>query len=384
MRKQTIISALMKFETTHSTEIGGDANTHAHDVVPMWKKLRQKDGFNAFSKPVDAGPVSGKRRKPNLAYVCDDSQSLRLQRRYKGLENPNNRCYFNSVIQCLLYCPPARKTIEIVLQHALSIGVLREIRILFNRMTNNDASAYLSPSECFKAVMNTKECKSVQMSLDNRQEDVHEFLLKLLEHFDEQLIKIAETYNLPHIFNIHLRSTVTCKRCLRSNDSTEYLWLLSLPFPLADNDDAQYYVSHALHINSLIDSYFNVENLHEHSCSQCSFVGGTEKKFSIINAPQLLVLHLSRFTSGFEKIDTFVEFTTELSTDNIRDGNGQQIRYRLTGMIRHTGPSIAAGHYISYVLIDGNWYEANDKHMRKVSWQTVRRLHVYMLFYEPL
>ena len=96
------------------------------------------------------------------------------------------------------------------------------------------------------------------------------------------------------------------------------------------------------------------------------------------------MLHLSRFTSEFEKIDTFVEFTTELTNEYIRDENGQQIRYRLTGMIRHTEPSIRSGHYISYLFIDGNWYEANDTDVTEVSWQTVRTLHGYMLFYERL
>ena len=55
------------------------------------------------SKPVDARPMLSKRRKTNIVYVYDDSQPHRLQGRYKGLENKKNqnRCYFNSVIQCL-------------------------------------------------------------------------------------------------------------------------------------------------------------------------------------------------------------------------------------------------------------------------------------------
>ena len=77
-----------------------------------------------------------------------------------------------------------------------------------------------------------------------------------------------------------------------------------------------------------------------------------------------------------------MEFTTELTSEYFRDGNGQQMRYRLTGMIRHTGPTIRSGHYISYVFIDGNWYEANDTVMTEVSWQTVRTFNCYMLFYE--
>ena len=58
------------------------------------------------------------------------------------------------------------------------------------------------------------------------------------------------------------------------------------------NEDAADSPSRVLHINSLIDRYFRVENLHEHPCAQCGYIGGTEKKFDIIKAPQLLVLHL--------------------------------------------------------------------------------------------
>ena len=91
-----------------------------------------------------------------------------------------------------------------------------------------------------------------------------------------------------------------------------------------------------LHITSLMDTFFKVENLYEHTCLQCTFVGGTEKKLNIVNAPQVLVLHLARFTTAAEKIDTFVEFMTELATEHIRDRNGLQMRYRLVGIIRHT------------------------------------------------
>ena len=95
-----------------------------------------------------------------------------------------------------------------------------------------------------------------------------------------------------------------------------------------------------------------------------------------------LLLFLFLFLGGIVKIKTLVEFTTELSTLCIRDTNGEQINYRLTGMIRHRGYSIAAGHFIAYVLIDGGWYEANDESMGLVSWPTVRSLEAYLLFYE--
>ena len=103
--------------------------------------------------------------------------------------------------------------------------------------------------------MNTQECRASNMSFNSRQEDVHEFLLKLLEHFHEELSVIPETFNLPDIFNIRLRSTTACQRSLYSNEQTETLWLLSLHFPVGYNEDAPDSGSRVLHINSLIDSF---------------------------------------------------------------------------------------------------------------------------------
>ena len=326
--------------------------------------------------------VLRKRRKTNLAYALDDSQADSLERRYKGLENPNNRCYFNAVMQCLLYSPLAKQTIESVARRAQSVDVVCEIRSLFARMTAIDAARFISPSKCFDAVMDTQECRASQISLNNRQEDVHEFFLKLLEHFDKELSKIAENFSLPDIFTMGMRSTTNCQRCLYCTDKTETFTALSLCFPVSCNKDAAKSLSSVLHINSLIDCYFRAENLHEHPCAQCGGIGGTEKKFDIIKAPQLLVLHLSRFSGGILKIHTLVEFTTELCTVCIKDGNGQPISYRLTGMIRHAGMSIEAGHYIAYVVIDGEWYEANDERMGLVSWPVVCSLQAYMLFYQ--
>ena len=132
-----------------------------------------------------------------------------------------------------------------------------------------------------------------------------------------------------------------------------------------------------------MDRYLRAEIIPDHKCS-CSLVGGTERKLNIINAPQLLVIHLGMFTNLSAEIVTFLKFTTELRTVHIRDGNGQQMRYRLTGIIRHSGESIAHGHYIAYFSINGKWFEANDSHIRELSWETVRSLRAYVLFYQRI
>ena len=127
--------------------------------------------------------------------------------------------------------------------------------------------------------MNAPECREAQMSLNNRQEDVHEFFLKILEHFDEELTVIAEVYNLPDIFNIFFRSTTTCQLCSYTWEVQEYLWFLTLHFPFGFAQEAPN--SQEFDIYSLMDSYFKVEMLPRRPCSLCGFVGGTGKKFDL-------------------------------------------------------------------------------------------------------
>ena len=97
------------------------------------------------------------------------------------------------------------------------------------------------------------------------------------------------------------------------------------------------------------------------------------KKLEILNSPQVLVIHISRFDSGLQKIDAFVKFPTELTTEYIRSGNGQVLTYRLRGLIVHQGPSIAEGHYIAYVLIPN---------ITRVTRQRLSRLKAYILVYQ--
>ena len=383
MRKCTIISALNKFETTHCAGMFSSTKTHSVNPGPLSRNLYQKGVLNVSS--IFGNDISGlsTRRRKNITSVHDDSSVDTLTRRHKGLENPkkSNRCYFNSVMQCFKNCPTIRKAFENVPGDVLSIDVLREINLLFNRMSSDDLVTYISPSDCFKTVMNTEQCQSVQMGIGNRQEDVHEFMSKLIEHIREECMSIGDTFNLSTLFDIKLSSKVTYRCCLRSNETSELLSMLSLHFPTGHREDAQNSASHTLNIDSLMQNYFRAENLNEHPCSQCGFVGDTEKKLSLINAPQVLILHLSRFCAGLEKVSSFVEFQRNLSVVCIRDGSRHQIHYRLTGVICHTGSSIAQGHYISYVLIGSTWYEANDEQIVKVTWNAVRDLQVYILFY---
>ena len=74
MRKNTIVSALKKFETIHSAEIFSGTNTQIHHVGSLWKKLRKERQRDFRSKPVEAKPISKKQRTTDLVNACHDRQ----------------------------------------------------------------------------------------------------------------------------------------------------------------------------------------------------------------------------------------------------------------------------------------------------------------------
>ena len=114
-------------------------------------------------------------------------------------------------------------------------------------MTNNDDMTFISPWACYKATINTERCRALHMN-KNQQEDVHEFLILLLEHFQDELTEIAEVFNLIHVFNIFLQPIITCQECSRIVEERQWYWNLTLHFPRVPH-------SQELNIYSLLDAY---------------------------------------------------------------------------------------------------------------------------------
>ena len=212
MRKQNIILALLKLETTHRKEIGNGANTHVNDDVPLRRRFRKRRRLNVRTASVA-------RRLESLPANNVSQEFHRF--RCEGLQNLGNTCYFNNVAQLLLNYPLVRQAIETAPQ---SIHTLRELRTLFTRMTNNDDGAFISPSKCLKAIMNTHQFRSVELCVNNRHEDVHQFIVKLPEHFDDKITVFKDVFNLPDVFSIVLQSTTTWRGCSLTFEESFYLW----------------------------------------------------------------------------------------------------------------------------------------------------------------
>ena len=292
---------------------------------------------------------------------------------FHGLDNLGQTCYFNSIVQCIFHCPLFREAIKSVPQSVLSVAVLRELRLLFTQMGKKSSLGYLKTLRCFSAAINIPECKEANMN-KNRQEDACIFFLRLIEHFRQKFKPLAD------IFEGDLRSKLTCQRCFTSYTKTEPFGLLQLAFP---EDMNQHDVSRTHDVYDLLDDFVTPEIISGYNCASCSSQNPTEKTLDILCTPKVLVLQLKRF-QGLQKIEDFVRFPSKLRLNFASVGNGEHQLYQLTGVVCHSGPRIANGHYICYVLAGDQWLKADDRIVQEVRYETVKRKQVYVLFYQRL
>ena len=350
------------------------------------KQLQKKRGISKLlttSIPKEADTLRRAKKKRSTKKPSTSTGSVLVTPlhqvdniRFKGLHNLGQTCYFNSLVQCLLHSPLFRDTIERVPQPALSVDVLRELRLLFKRMTSNNSQEHLSPSRCFSAAIRIPECQEAGMS-KTRQEDAGEFFLRLIEHFRE---KFQPLYD---VFEGYLQSTHTCQRCSHSSTNIHPFTLLSLSFPATSYYHNQYNTSRTHDIYNLLDDFVTPEIIFDYRCDYCPVQNPTEKNLRIYSTPKILVLQLGRF-SGLNKIDEYVRFPSQLRLNYGSADNSEYQLYRITGVIVHEGPNIESGHYISYFAVGDNWIKANDSSVQEVPWDIVRKEKIYLMFYVRL
>jgi ubiquitin C-terminal hydrolase len=112
-----------------------------------------------------------------------------------------------------------------------------------------------------------------------------------------------------------------------------------------------------------IEAFCSIETLAEDNlwlCPKCNEKRAASKQISLAVLPEVLVLHLKRFTAQGAKLTSSVIFTPLLQV-NEKD-------YELYAIIRHHGSTIQGGHYDSLVrsAIDNKWYQFDDSRVLPV------------------
>ncbi|KAF8861355.1 UCH-domain-containing protein [Acephala macrosclerotiorum] len=124
-------------------------------------------------------------------------------------------------------------------------------------------------------------------------------------------------------------------------------------------------------------------------CPRCKEHRRASKKFELWKTPDILVMHLKRFSSSGmrrDKLDVFVDFPVEgldLSSRVIETEEGKREIYDLFAVDDHWG-GLGGGHYTAFAknFHDGEWWEYNDSSTSKQKDHTrVVSASAYLLFY---
>ncbi|KAJ3671901.1 hypothetical protein LUZ60_007980 [Juncus effusus] len=123
-------------------------------------------------------------------------------------------------------------------------------------------------------------------------------------------------------------------------------------------------------------------------CPRCKEQRQASKKLDLWRLPDVLVIHLKRFSfsrSTKHKLETFVNFPIyglDLTNYVANKKSSQGLVYDLYALSNHYG-SMASGHYTAHIkLLDENkWYSFDDSHVSQISIEEVRSSAAYVLFY---
>jgi ubiquitin carboxyl-terminal hydrolase 4/11/15 len=124
-------------------------------------------------------------------------------------------------------------------------------------------------------------------------------------------------------------------------------------------------------LDECLDEFEKEEILSEQDtwyCPRCKEHRRASKKFDIWKTPDILVVHLKRFSSSTyrrDKLDVHVDFPIEnldLTERVVDKEDGKQEIYDLIAVDDHWG-GLGGGHYTAFAknFIDGRWYEYNGK-----------------------
>uniref|UniRef100_A0A3Q3GHN0 Ubiquitin carboxyl-terminal hydrolase n=1 Tax=Kryptolebias marmoratus TaxID=37003 RepID=A0A3Q3GHN0_KRYMA len=312
-----------------------------------------------------------------------------------GLKNLGNTCFMNSILQCLSNTSELRDyCLRSVHRGDLSHGCGSDMALMeeFAKLTqslwtsvNNEA---ISPSD-FRSQIQRFAPKFVGCS----QQDAQEFLRFLLDGLHNEVNRVAlrpkpsvedldrltdeekarrmwnlylerEDSKVVDLFVGQLKSSLTCTVCGFRSTVFDPFWDLSIP--VAQKNSGEVMLKDCLKLFTREDVLDGDERP---TCNRCKTRRKCTKRFSIQRFPQVLVLHLKRFSDSnvrTSKLSTYVNFPLkDLDMREFSAVGGERPVYNLYAVSNHTGNTLG-GHYTAYCRNPalGEWYSYNDSRYR--------------------
>ena len=299
-----------------------------------------------------------------------------------GLENLDNTCYMNAVVQSLAACQIFKDKILKKLtsddtQMIFKDKITKELAILFKTLLSRVAK----PTSLFNAICSLPSCKEYA---NKEQQDCFELLVNIMESWsDKHNIEILT------LFEGQVMSQVTCVQCRTPSPTWDPILILKLtlgePIP---ND---------IWCPSIKDMLFDwslEEALDENNmfkCAECKKTTMKLKRQEISSAPPILVIQIKRFKRAADKktgikLQQHVKYREHLSLKVTPiEGEPKNESYKLKAVITHVGSTISGGHYTAVTktgLGTADWMLYSDVQRTPISTTQAFNQQAYLLFYE--
>ncbi|KAK1935715.1 Ubiquitin carboxyl-terminal hydrolase 2 [Phytophthora citrophthora] len=383
----------------------------------------------------------------------NDLTRKRNPRGLVGLQNLGNTCFMNSCLQCVSNLPAFVKYFHPGLLYAREINdssptkgaLANAFGDLIKALWTGDKFTATRPVELKRVIG-----KVASRFTGYDQQDAQEFLRFLLDGLHEDLNRVrkkpayyeikdrpdakdrdvSDEYwkfylernasALSELFCGQLRSEIVCETCNHRSLCFDVFWDLSLPVPKksAKSSAASHMrisssffsggrtasassettantgsTSGGMSIHDCLKAYTEQEFLSDDAayyCSKCKTHRSVAKKISVYRLPNVLVLHLKRFsysTFSRDKVSTSINFPAQsldiaeyCASDAVVDGS---TLYDLTGIVHHMG-SLNGGHYTAECLNADTqeWFDFNDASVTALKKPELCSSSAYMLFYQ--
>ncbi|CAN4103571.1 unnamed protein product [Withania somnifera] len=323
----------------------------------------------------------------------------------RGLNNLENTCFMNSVLQALLHTPPLR-----------------------NYFLSDKHNRYFCQEKTL-----VEAC--IKNLASYEQQDNHEFFISLLDGIHEKMLNDkGKTPNpgsgdccIAHrVFSGVLRSDVMCTACGFTSTTYDPCIDISLDLELSQGSSAKTTSkkSHNTHkkgaepgkssqnarlstLRGCLEHFTRPEKLDSDQkffSQHCKVRQESLKQMSIRILPLVSCFHIKRFEHSVikkmsRKVDHYLQFpfsldlSPYLSSSILRSRFGNRIFsfeqdtsfesssvFELFAVITHTG-KLDAGHYVTYLRLCNQWYKYDDTWITQVSKNIVRAAQGYMMFY---